>query len=397
MNILMVSDYLTDDMKGGSDTMLLEHSRGLKNRGHFLKIIAGSGKQHLCRTHIIEGVEICRYKVNDNRFLRFFQTLLGSKKLFDRLNREIEFDIINFYQPLSAFYILMRAGKIKNIYKTCNFLSPWHSEYEVEIGPDHNIVHKINSILRRKIEKFCLERCDKIITMSEHMKKELVKIHSINEDKIVAIPGGVDTENFKPVLSKVEARRKLSLPPDKTIILSIACLRKRKGLSELILAMRPIFEKRNSIILVIVGDGPQKKVLEYLIKKLNLTSDVFMTGFKEKETLSLYYQAADLFVMPSQSLEAFGLVVVEALSSGIPILATPVGGIIEILSDFDKRCLFNGTSSASLREGIERFLSEGGTAQTMGERARNYAVRKYSWEVIMSRLEKEFMGRKVNL
>ena len=394
MNILMVCDYLADDIQGGSDRILFEHARGLKKRGHLLKIIAGSEKRYLRNSSFPNDMEICRYRIEKNRFIRLFQTVLGSKKLFDLLSKKIKFNVINFQQPLSACHILFYRKRLKTIFKIYTFHSPWHMEYEAETAAKENAIRGINSILRRRLEKFCLDRCDKIMVLSRYMKKELMRIHGIDEGKIAVIPGGVDTEKFKPASSKREARRRLALPEDKTIILSLRSLIKRKGLFELILAAKPLLQNTDGMVFVIMGDGPRKKALEDFIEALGLGPKVFITGFKKEESVPLYYQAADLCIVPSQVLEGFGLVVLEALSSGTPVLATPVGGIREILTPFDERCLLEDASPASLNKGIERFLGDRETARSIAGKARDYVMREYSWEVIMPRVEKEFMERK---
>lgn len=390
MNILMICDYLGEDVEGGSDRILFEYSRLLNKRGHILKILAGSDRRYLQNHLFSNGIEICRYRVCKNRFIRFFQTLAGSRRGFDRLYRDYEFDVINFYQPLSAFYILLWLKDRERIRKVYTFNSPWHKEYEIEIGSLQDPFSRINSYLRRRLEKFCLEKCDTIIVLSEYMKSELKKIHGIDDGRIVMIPGGVDIEKFSLSPSKREARKALLLPDDRTIILTIRSLSRRKGLSELILAAKPILEKLDSAMLVIVGEGPRESELKDLIRRLNLESRVLITGFKEDAIIPLYYRAADLFVIPTQVLEGFGLVILEAMSSGVPVLATPVGGIPEILTDFDRRCLSDGTSSTSLQEGLNRFLGDMEMARSIAGRSRDYVMSRYSWEVIIPRLEEWF-------
>lgn len=388
MNILMVFDYLPERIEGGADRILYEHSTRLKDRGHLIKVIASGSGEYPPDDFFPKDIEIVRYKADKNPLLRLFRTLSGSRRSFEKLSGRVKFDVINFHCPLPAFSILC-AKKSKDIFKVYTFHSPWHKEYEIESG-SKAFLYRTKSFLRRKLEKFCLDRCDKIIVLSGYMKDEVIKIHNIPGDKIRVIPGGVDTGKFRPAFSKAGIREKLSLPKNKFIMLSIRRLVKRTGMAELIIAARPLIERDDNAILLIAGDGPRKTEVENLITKFNLTAKIILTGFVSEDALPFYYQASDLFVMPTQELEGFGLVILEALSSGLPVLATPIGGIPEILTGLDRRCLFEGTSSPHLTKGLEGFLKDRETVRSIAGKARGYAVGRYSWDGIIPDVEREF-------
>jgi len=286
--------------------------------------------------------------------------------------------------------LILCSGKVKGIFKVYTFHSPWQREYEIE-NEGKGFLSAAGSALRKKIEKFCLERCDRIIVLSEYMKGELLRIHRINADKVRVVPGGVDAEKFIPALSKPEVRDKLSLPRDKFVMLSVRRLVKRTGLVELVVAAASLLKRGRDFVLVIAGEGPRRKEIEDLIEKLNLRSKVILTGFIGEESLPLYYQASDLFVMPTQKLEGFGLAALEALSSGLPVLATPVGGIPEVLSGLDLSCFSEGLSPQSLAEGLNRFIGDREKMSAIAGKARAYAAEKFSWEKIIPELEKAFM------
>lgn len=367
MKILMVCDYLSGDIEGGSDRIFYEYAKGLKERNHSVSTAAAGG---------------------GNRLLRFFQAVLGPRRLYGKLSRNGTLDVINFHQPLSAFLILL-SKRAKESLRVYTFHSPWHMEYEIS-NRAKGVLCAVNSFFRKHMERFCLSKCDRIITLSEYMKKEAVKIHNIKPGKITVIPGGVDTERFRPPSSKAEARRRLSLPEDKFIILTVRNFTRRTGLIELIKACRGILEREGNIILVIVGDGPLKGEMEAVIDRYRLKSGIIITGFVPNGLLPSYYQASDLFVMPTQKLEGFGLALVEALSSGLPVLATPVGGITEVLSGMDKDAFFKDISQDSLSEGLKRLINDTEARERMAAKARDYARERYSWNNVIPRLEKAF-------
>jgi len=108
MNILIVCDYLSGILEGGSDRILYEHSKRLKERGHILKVLTTGERESYENDLFNKDIEIFRSKVSDNRFRRLFQTLWGIGKLFNNLARGTKFDVINFHQPLSAVPVLCR-------------------------------------------------------------------------------------------------------------------------------------------------------------------------------------------------------------------------------------------------------------------------------------------------
>ncbi len=390
MRILIISDYLAEGARGGSDRILYEHSKRLKKKYHAVKIIASGPRRNSGRDIFAsEGIEVVRNKVDDNRFLRLFQTFFGTRSAFKNLAKTEKFDAIMFHQPLSASSALLgRTGE--SIRKVYIYHSPWHREYEIERAPSP-FLYKVNSIMRKMVERFCVDRCDKIIVLSEYMKNELIKTHGVAEAKVSVIPGGVDTEIFKPPASKKEVRNRLSFPGDKTILLVVKGLVKRGGVIELVRAVGPLFKKRDDLMLVIASDGPRRADVEALIEEFGLASRIRVTGFVDEEVLLSYYQAADIFIMPSRELEGFGLVMLEALSAGLPVLATPVSAIPEVLSGMDKRCVFEELRPESLRKGIEEFTSDRELMRSVGESARKYVLGRYSWEHILPRLERELM------
>src|SRR3989338_7441496 len=222
MNILIVYDYLSGILEGGSDRILYEHSKRLKERGHTLKILTTGEKESYENDFFNKDIEIFRSRVSDSRFLRFFQTLWGTRKIFDQLTKDAKFDAINFHQPLSALPVLYHK-KSKDLLTVYTFHSPWHLEYEIE-NDSASILRGLNSLLRKRAERFCLNRCDKIVVLSEYSSNMLIDIHGIDKDKISLIPGGIDTEKFRPASSKTQVRKELSLPLDKFIIFSIRSL-----------------------------------------------------------------------------------------------------------------------------------------------------------------------------
>jgi glycosyltransferase involved in cell wall biosynthesis len=142
-------------------------------------------------------------------------------------------------------------------------------------------------------------------------------------------------------------------------------------------------KRRANIHLTLAGEGPEGEALARLIGTLELADHVSMVGFIPQERLSMYYGASDFFVLSTRTLEGFGLVTLESLACGTPVLGTPVGGTVEILSGLDPTFLFKGVSPEIMAEGIERAVVEypvgGEEYEALRMRCSQYAARNYSW------------------
>jgi len=121
----------------------------------------------------------------------------------------------------------------------------------------------------------------------------------------------------------------------------------RMGLDNLILAIEQVIKTAPDIYLVVGGEGPLKDDLISMVKKLGVEKHIEFKGFISEDNLPEYYQMTDLFVLPTRELEGFGLVTLEALACGVPVLGTPVGGTKEIIGRFDPDFLFKDTAAAS--------------------------------------------------
>jgi len=160
-------------------------------------------------------------------------------------------------------------------------------------------------------------------------------------------------------------------------------------LENLLFAMKELKDVRRDVFLVIGGEGVLEGKLKELARKLGLEDVVRFEGYIPDEDLPMYFQGADYFILPTRSLEGFGLVTVEALACGTPVLGTPVGAIPEVLSRLDPSLLAEGNGPEHIlivhtsSEGLEKLKELRG-------RCRELALREYDWEKVVDRLEALF-------
>jgi glycosyltransferase involved in cell wall biosynthesis len=399
MNILFVTDVSIQDVIGGAERVLFEQTTRLAARGHDVHILTRRLPSHQSDDDVIQNVREWRYFVNQNNAISFFlSTLRNGKRLFETICKANNFDCINFHQPFSAFAV-MRSGSCKRIKKvyTCHSLA--FEEYASRNAKPQlffkRIVHSVHLASRKGIEKKVLNQSDLIVVLSRYTLDKLQNIYGIPTRKIAVIPGGIDLVRFHPAADKRAIREHLYLPHDKMILLTVRNLVPRMGLENLIRAMQEIVNSVPDILLIIGGTGPLKDDLARLSSHLNLDHYINFTGFISEDALPEYYQAADIFVLPTIELEGFGLVTLEALASGTPVLGTPVGGTQEILSRLDSRFLFKDVSHESISRLIidtcQEYRNQPDKWQLDSRRCRQFAEKYYSWETNVAATEALFL------
>lgn len=226
--------------------------------------------------------------------------------------------------------------------------------------------------------RYVLNQADQIITVSNFNS---VKLHSLGvcPKKIHVIPNGFNEKAFKSINPSL-AKKKIGLPFSKRIILSIGNLVDVKGHTYLIDAMSVVAKKQENVMLVILGSGPLKKVLEKKVKDLALTKSVFLLGLKSHEEIPTWMNACDIFVLPSLN-EGFPTVIPEAMACGKPVIGTKVGGVPEALSNQDVGVLVNPRDPEALADTILDSLKKKWQADLI----ENYA-RQYSSSILVQRI-----------
>lgn len=398
MKILFVADVSINKVIGGAERVLFEQTTRLAKRGHQVHVLTRRVNSHKSESETIQSVSEWRYGVREKNPLSFLRSsLFNSKALFEFLQDKFSFDIINFHQPFSSLGVLLsrKSRPIKKLY-TCHSLSfeEYVSRNPKPSDPFHNLYYRINIISRKMIEKNILKKNDGIMTLSRFTQNKLLNFHNISPEKNVIIPGGVDLVRFRPSEDQSLLRQELGIPPEKFILLTVRNLVKRMGLDNLLFAFKEIVNKAPGTYLVIGGEGPMKESLQSLVQELQLNDHIKFADYIDDEKLPLYYQAADLFILPTLELEGFGLVTLEAMASGLPVLGTPVGGTEEILSAFNRNLLFKNREPSSIADLIIetywKFKDNPDLKKELSGQGRSFIEKNYSWDHNINILEKLF-------
>ncbi|NJK41753.1 MAG: glycosyltransferase family 4 protein [Acaryochloridaceae cyanobacterium SU_2_1] len=261
-----------------------------------------------------------------------------------------------------------------------HFHGPWSLESIIEGNKSWGFQ------LRKAMELAVFRRASCFIVLSEAFKDILHNSYQVPREKIQVIPGGVERGRFETHLSSSEARVKLGWPQGRFIIFTARRLSRRMGLDNLVQAMSTICQTHPELLLLIAGKGELEAALQTQIQALGLTHHIQLLGYVSDADLPLAYRAADLAVLPTTSLEGFGLVVLESLAAGTPILGTPIGGIPEILESFCPDLLFEGYEPEQLARGIQEVLS-GSRHLPSAETCQNHIRDYYDWPIIAQRVK----------
>jgi len=395
LNLLFIADVSIHQVIGGGERVLYEQCRRLVAKGHNVHVLTRLMQDHTTFYETIEGVTEWRYAVNQKNDVFFLSsTWRNAARLFSSLHEKYHFDCINFHQPFSSLGVLKspHSRRIPKFY-TCHSLSfeEYISRNQVPKGIINRAIRRLNIISRRLLERKVLSRSDRIIVLSNYTAQKLNENYSIPHSKVSMLPGGVDLDRYFPVDDRRNLRRALDIPLDKWILFSVRNLVPRMGLENLLHAFGKVADTLPDTYLVIGGKGPLKDALTALTNTLGLNERVRFTGFIPDEQLCSYYRMADIFILPTLELEGFGLVTLEAMASGLPVLGTPVGGTKEILDRFDSNFLFSDTSADSIADLIIRkyhLKKENPQAwDEICQSCHRFVEKYYSWDRNLDSLE----------
>jgi len=385
MNVLFIADVSATSPISGSEQVLYVQANGLvKSKLNVFAITRRNGTSTGVEYSDSENLKIGCYSANVNNKILFFISLFkNARRTFDDFSTKTSFSVSISHQPFTCFALLVikRLSTIPLIYI---FHSPNHEEYLLASDRKKGVSWFITSWLRKTIEGYCLKRSAKIVVLSKYMKQKVIDIHGIADENIIVNPGGVDLDRFQPLGKRSLIKEELELPTDRLHLLTVRNLEPRMGLDNLIKAIYLLREKGCPVHLTIGGEGPERKALDHIVSAYGLCNDISLIGFIPAERLSQYYAAADFFILPTRELEGFGLVTIESMACGTPVLGTPVGATTEILSNFDSRLLFKNATpeamSAGIQSTIKNIWGNKNGYNDFREQCHDYINKKYSWQ-----------------
>jgi D-inositol-3-phosphate glycosyltransferase len=244
-----------------------------------------------------------------------------------------------------------------------------------EREPDHRI-HD---------ERLVAHEVDRVICASQGEKEMIVSLYGVPSQRITVVPCGVDTDVFRP-LDRASIRRNLGVAANEQVVLFVGRIEPLKGIDVLLRAVSHLDGRFR--VLVIGGDGKdvaRKSELAALAAELRIAAKVTFLDAVPHDDLPLYYNAADICVVPSYY-ESFGLVAVEAMACGVPVIASRVGGLKETVQDGQTGYLIPWLCPEPFAERLELLLNNEPMRLSLGRGARA-AAERYHWSEVAARVE----------
>jgi len=229
-----------------------------------------------------------------------------------------------------------------------------------------------------------LRQASAVIAPSAAIRNELIEA-GFPERRIVIQPNGVDDNRFLPVTptERLEAKCSLGLPAHALTIGTIARLVARKRLDILLRAFASASIRAHDARLLIVGDGPLRADLKHLAQELMVDGSVVWAGLRNDP--QPWLRAMDVFAFPSR-LEGSPNAILEAMATGLPIVATRIGGVVDLIHDGETGLLVPPDDSRAFALALDHILGDGGLRMTLGRRARRQAEESFSLRMAAARL-----------
>jgi len=374
-------------ISGGTGAYVYYLSRQLQKLGHNVHVVA---RHSVDSTETVDGVNVNYIGGVGNPITKYWRFARSAFKKLKELNKKFGFDIVHANLPLVPSLAIPNES-VNGLVSTVH--STWKGEAEAikrgrrrKLNPNEKLMLRFNSLLR-SYEKKLMKRSDALIAVSMYTRKELIELYDVDEQKIHVIYNGVDVQKFKPHGDRFCLRRELELEENRKIVLCVGRLYHRKGLTTLLQSISKVVQKFEDVRFVISGKGFKKSEanLRGWAEKLKIGNYVTFLGYFPDEKLPDLYAASDIFVLPALY-ENFPFAILEAQSTGLPVISTKVGGIPEFLTNNKNGLLVEPGDPEQLAQGIMILLQDSELAEEFGRRGRRLVEEKFAWPLIASKV-----------
>lgn len=354
----------TTTLRGGVETFNREMAKVLARKGHTVHIYGG--KNSLIRdlpgeatTYLYPYLKRNSIPNFGSRFRKFVERLsFGIFAYKDLLRRGYDYVYISKPFDIPVALLCARYGKAKVIFGSGG----------TEFFPGY---------------RYLVGKVDHFFACSEFNATQIETYCGIRP---LVLPNGVDTDLFTPRNPDPELCRKLGLEHSEDVIISACRLVGWKGLRYSLIAIKKLMERGYPVRYLIVGEGEERRNLEELVGTLKMKDHVVFLGSIKNADLPNYYALAKVAVFPSMAHETFGISIAEAMSCGVPVVSTKIGGIPEVVGE-GTGFLVPPRDERSLAEAMELLLSDNALRRKIGGEGRRRIMAKFGWDVIVEKFQ----------
>jgi glycosyltransferase involved in cell wall biosynthesis len=390
-NVCFISpEYLP--LSGGTGAYVYYLSNELMKLGNSACIVTGYSESRDVK--INEQHRIFFLKTLKAPVVKSFLFAASASRKLSSLPGSFPVDVTHVNLPLvPSFAVPPNFGKtlVSTVHST------WKGEAEAIKGEPYSRLNSNEKFMvsfnwfLRFFEEKMLERSKRLIAVSDFTRRELKQYYRVNEAKIRVIHNGVDVDRFEPASGKRKIKEALGFNSDDIAILSVGRLYARKGLFTLIESMPAVVRRFPRAKFIISGKGQSnemKKLVDHATR-LGVNDNIIFTGYFPDSKLPKLYQAADVFAF-STFYENLPFAVLEALSSGLPVVTTNVGGIPEMIDSGKNGFLVQPFNARELSDKILYLLEHPDAASEMAFQARKTILERFDWRLIVQKVLKVY-------
>ncbi len=372
MKILMLSWEYPPRVVGGISRVVYDLSHKLCMQGHNVTVITYKDGD-VPYYEDDDGVDVYRvdnFMIAPNNFIDWVMQLNFNMiaKAGEIISKNGNFDVIHAHDWLTAY-----AGKTLKFAHGTPLVSTIHA---TEAGRNSGIRGDMQKYIN-DTEWMLTYESSEVIVNSNYMKNELQRLFGLPYEKINVIPNGVDLTLFNGIDKDYEFRRRFALDNEK-IILFIGRLVYEKGVQTLISAMPKILDNYHDSKLIIAGKGGMINDLRNQVNYLGLGNKVYFTGHLSSKDVQRMYKCADIAVFPS-TYEPFGIVAIEAMLSGTPVVTSDIGGLNEIVDHGITGMKSYAGNPNSLADSILSLLYNPDLCDYVSKNAKEKVKSQYNW------------------
>jgi len=386
MKICFVSFEYPPLTIGGAGVYAVHITRELARLGHEIHVISPSISKH--EIHSIEDdVFVHRIPILHQRFLSAPSFWFNLMRKYEAIRRDAGgFDILHG-NVVSDFSLSKRWVKEPRVV-TVHHLAHLMAQHSSSLKRLLDLSGEIG--VTPTIERIVITRAHKIIAVSNFTKETIVSTYNKHPSAIEVIYHGVRSEEYNIPKHEVSKLRDLLGLRNEITFLFVGRLNdKRKNLLLLLRAFKFLLKKTtHPVKLVITGSGEQSRI-KALVDSLGLAKNVVLTGYIKDYQLRKIFKVCDIFVSPSV-LEGFGLTLLEAMAAGKPVIATKVGGVVEVVKDPENGKLVASGDVEGLTNALMFFIENRELTEEIGEHNKRYAASMFSWEKTAKKTEQVY-------
>ena len=371
-NIFLVY-YGSFNTRSGSNVHILELLDNFKKYTNVTMF--APGQKSVNRT--LSGIKYV--PVIDNKYLvqPSYEFMLSFYLLYSCIKNRP--DVLYLRQNSFPFFpiILCKILKIPSVVEVNGLVLD-----ELKVNNSKSFAYSIFAHLANLSEKLNYKYCDRIVSVTDKLKEELVNLYAVPEGKIVVINNGANTDLFKP-MNQEKVKAKLQLEESKKYVCFVGHLAAWQGVEFLIYASPLILEKYPDARFLVVGDGAMKNKLLEITSELGLFDKFIFTGRVPYESVPLYINAADICVVPKKPIKSgySSLKLYECMACGKPIIATKTYGF-ELLEENNAGILIDPENSTEFANSILMLLNNPELLTNLENNGRRYVAANHSWDNI---------------